>query len=52
MMASAHSIKPSYYKLLEELKAEYDAAAQVERLPGYNWKINTALARTLRYGQA
>jgi len=27
----AHSVKPSYYRLLEDLKAEYDAAAQVEQ---------------------
>jgi DNA polymerase III delta prime subunit len=28
--SAAHSIKPSWYALLEALKAEYDAAAQVE----------------------
>jgi DNA polymerase III delta prime subunit len=27
---TAHSVKPTYYRLLEELKNEYDAAAQVE----------------------
>jgi predicted DNA-binding WGR domain protein/DNA polymerase III delta prime subunit len=31
---SAHSVKPSYYRLLEELKGEYDAAAQVELTRG------------------
>ena len=28
---SAHSVKPAYHRLLEGLKAEYDAAAQVAR---------------------
>jgi DNA polymerase III delta prime subunit len=47
---SAHSVKPSYYRLLEALKDEYDAAAQMERTReqleaqyGFGEHIDTAI---------